>query len=89
MLFHHDDTKHDIFSSPALVEKIRSNDILSPICDESNDICDPRSFKIPIKIVERVINNHYLGDGTVPPGDHLLFIHKLCELFKYAGISSS
>jgi hypothetical protein len=81
--------KQDIFSSPALVEKIRSDDILSPICDESNDVCDPRSFKIPIKIVERVMNNRYLGDGTVPPGDHLLFIHKLCELFKCASISSS
>jgi hypothetical protein len=46
-------------------------------------------FKIPMKIVERVMNNYYSGDGTVHPGDHLLFIHELCELFKYAGISSS
>jgi hypothetical protein len=81
--------KHDIFSSPALVEKFHSDDILSPICDVSNDVCDPRSFKIPMKIIERVMNNHYSRDGTVPPGDHLLFIHELCELFKCAGISSS
>jgi hypothetical protein len=46
-------------------------------------------FKIPMKIVEHVINNHYSGDGTVHPGDHLLLIHELCELFKCAGISSS
>jgi hypothetical protein len=46
-------------------------------------------FKIPMKIVERVMNNCYLGDGTVHPGDHLLFIHELCELFKCVGISSS
>jgi hypothetical protein len=46
-------------------------------------------FKIPMKIVERVMNNCYSGDGTVYPGDHLLFIHELCELFKCAGISSS
>jgi hypothetical protein len=32
--------KHDIFSSPALVEKICSDDILSLICDNSNDVCD-------------------------------------------------
>jgi hypothetical protein len=38
-------------------------------------------FKIPMKIVERVINNRYSGDGTVHPGNHLLFIHELCELF--------
>jgi hypothetical protein len=63
--------------------------ILSPICDESNDVCDPHSFKIPMKIVERVMNNRYSGDGTVHPGDHLQFIHELCELFKCAGISSS
>jgi hypothetical protein len=79
--------KHDIFSSPALVEKIRSDDILSPICDDSNDVCDPHSFKIPMKIVERTMNNCYLGDGTIHPGDHLLFIHELCELFKCVGIS--
>jgi hypothetical protein len=46
-------------------------------------------FKIPMKIVEHVINNCYTGDRTVHPGDHLLFIHELCELFKCAGISSS
>jgi hypothetical protein len=80
--------KYDIFSSPALVEKIRSDDILSPICDDSNDICDPRSFKISMKIVEHAMNNYYLGDRTVHPGDYLLFIHELCELFKCAGISS-
>jgi hypothetical protein len=68
------------------VEKIRSDDILSPICDESNDVCDPHSFKIPMKIIERVMNNRYLRDGTVHPGDHLLFIYELCELFKCAGI---
>jgi hypothetical protein len=79
--------KHNIFSSPALVEKICSDDILSPICDISSDVCDPRSFKIPIKIVEHALNNCYLGDGTVHPGDHLLFIHELCELFKCASIS--
>jgi hypothetical protein len=46
-------------------------------------------FKIPMKIVERVMNNCYSGDGTVHPGDHLLFIHELCKLFKCAGISTS
>jgi hypothetical protein len=81
--------KHDIFSSPALVLKVCSDDILSPICDDSNDVCDPHPFKIPMKIVERAMNNCYLGDGTVHHGDHLLFIHELFELFKCAGISTS
>jgi hypothetical protein len=73
--------KHDIFSSPALVEKF--------CFDGSNDVFDPHPFKIPMKIVERVMNNCYLGDGTIRHGDHLLFIHELCELFKCAGISTS
>jgi hypothetical protein len=34
-------------------------------------------FKIPMKIIEHVMNNCYLGDRTVHPGDHLLFIHEL------------
>jgi hypothetical protein len=42
-----------------------------------------------MKIVERAMNNYYLGDGTVHPGDHLLFIYELCELFKCVGISTS
>jgi hypothetical protein len=46
-------------------------------------------FKIPMKIVKRVMNNCYSGDGTVHPDDHLLFIYELCELFKCADISSS
>ena len=46
------------------------------------------AFKIPMKIVERVMNSCYYGDGTVHPGEHLLFIHELCGLFKCAGIST-
>jgi hypothetical protein len=61
---------------------------LSPICDSSHDVCDPSPFKIPMKIVERAMNNCYLGDGTAHPSDHLLFIHELCELFMCAGIST-
>jgi hypothetical protein len=66
--------KHDIFSSPALVEKVCSDDILSPICDVSNDACAPHPFKIPMEIDDRAMNKCYLGDGTIHPGDHLLFI---------------
>jgi hypothetical protein len=36
--------KHDIFSSPALVEKVCSDDILSPMCDNSYDACAPHLF---------------------------------------------
>ena len=43
-------------------------------------------FKIPMKIVERVMKNRYEGDGTVHPGEHLLCLHELCEFIKCAGI---
>jgi hypothetical protein len=81
--------KHDIFSSPALVEKVYSDDILSPICDNSYDACAPHPFKIPMKIIERAMDNCYLGDETAHPDDYLLFIHILCELFKCACISTN
>jgi hypothetical protein len=42
-----------------------------------------------MKIVDSAMNNCYLGDGTVHPGDHLLVIHELCEVFMCAGISTS
>jgi hypothetical protein len=59
----------------------------SSLSDNSYDACAPHPFKIPMKIVECAMNNCYPGDGTVHPGDHLLFIHELCELFKCVGIS--
>ena len=45
-------------------------------------------FKIPTSIVNRVMDNCYFGDGSVHPGDHLLFIHELCGLFKCVGITT-
>src|SRR3954451_5095725 len=74
---------YDLLNTPALVEKICSDDILSPICDSYKDACDISNkptesipCKIPMKIVDHVMSNCYLGDGTVPPGYHLLFIHE-------------
>ena len=46
------------------------------------------TFKILTRIIDRVMNNYYFGDGTVHPGDHFIFIHELCGLFKCAGITT-
>ena len=85
--------ENDLFSSPALEEKICSDDILSPICDNYDDACDILNqptesipFKIPIGIVEKIMDERYAGDGTVHPSDHLLKLKELCELFKVAGL---
>ena len=67
---------------------------MSPICDNSNDACDILNqptesipFKIPMRIVEKIMDERYAGDGTVHPSDHLLKFKELCELFKVAGLS--
>lgn len=44
-------------------------------------------FEIPIGIVDHVMDNRYAGNGTVHPGEHLLYIKELCGLFKIAGVS--
>ena len=33
------------------------------------------------------MSNRYVGDGTVHPGYHLLYIKELCELFKIVDVS--
>ena len=59
----------------------------------ADDVVDEAShvheipFKIPMRFFERVMNNRYEGDGTVHPGEHLLFLNELCELFKCAVIT--
>jgi hypothetical protein len=37
-------------------------------------------FKIPMKIVERVMNNCYLGDGTIHPGDHIALYTRIMRV---------
>ena len=65
----------------------RKDTITAKVVDEPPPAeIDP--FKIPTKIVDRVMYKYYFGDGTIHPGDHLLFIHELCELFKCAGITT-
>src|SRR6266480_2759078 len=66
---------HDIFSSPALEEKICS--------DNPRDVLNPPTesipFKIPMRIIEKVMDERYAGDETVHPSDHLLKLKELCE----------
>jgi hypothetical protein len=85
---------YDIFRSPALVEKTCFDDIMSPTCDISSDACDILStpaerisFKIPMGIVEKVMEDRYAGDGTIHPSEHLLKLKDFCELFEVAGLS--
>ena len=78
---------HDLFSFPSLGEKICSDNSLSPICDNSNDACDilnppteSTPFKIPMKIIERVMDMK---------GMELSILEIIyCFCMNYAGYSS-
>ena len=63
-----------------------NNATAAEVVDEASHVHEI-PFKISMKIVEHVMNNCYEGDGTVHPGENLLFLHELCELFKCAGIT--
>ena len=86
--------ENDLVSFQALEEKICSDDILSPICDNYDDAWDILNqptesipFEIPIGIIEKIMDDRYAGDGTVHPSDHLLKLKEHCELFKVAVLS--
>ena len=42
-------------------------------------------YKIPAGIIDYVLANRYAGDRH--PGEHLLYLSRLCSLFKLAGVS--
>ena len=60
---------------------------ITPVVERSSPITEIASFEIHIGIVDRVMENRYAGDGTVHPGEQLLYIKELCGLFKIAGVS--
>ena len=60
---------------------------ITPVVERSSPITAIASFEIPIGIVDHVMDNRYAGDGTIHPGEHLLYIRELCGLFKIAGVS--
>ena len=44
-------------------------------------------YEIPSGIIEKLLANHYAGDGTVHPDMHLIYVDEICGLFKLAGLS--
>ena len=38
-------------------------------------------------MVEKLLANPFLGDGTKHPVEHLIYVDKVCGLFKLAGVS--
>ena len=43
-------------------------------------------FKIPSGMIEKLLANPFLGDGTMHPDEHLIYVDEVRGLFKIAGV---
>ena len=43
-------------------------------------------YDIPLDVIEQLLANPYAGDGTEHPDMHLIYVDKICGLFKLAGL---
>ena len=43
-------------------------------------------YKIPSSMIEKLLANSYVGDRTLHPDMHLIYVDKVCGLFKLAGL---
>ena len=43
-------------------------------------------FEIPSGMIEKLLANPFLGDGTKHPDEHLIYVDEVCGLFKLAGV---
>ena len=39
-------------------------------------------YEIPSGMIEKLLANHYTGDGTLHPDMHLIYVDEVCGLFK-------
>ena len=43
-------------------------------------------FEIPSGMIEKLLANPFIGDGTLHPDEHLIYVDEVCGLFKLAGM---
>ena len=67
-------------SSPRPVEQRVAPQPTEPI--ENENVC----FEIPSGMMEKLLANPFLGDGTKHPDEHLIYVDQVCGLFKLAGV---
>ena len=65
-------------SSPRPVEQRVAPQPTKPIENET-------PFKFPSGMMEKLLANHFTGDATNHPDEHLLYVDEVCGLFKLAG----
>ena len=67
-------------SSPRPVEQRVAPQPTEPT--ENENAC----FEIPLGMVEKLLANPFLGDGTKHLDEHLIYVDEVCGLFKLAGV---
>ena len=70
-------------SSPRPVEHRVSLQPTEPIEPTENENV---FFEIPSGMIEKLLANPFLGDGTEHPDEHLIYVDEICGLFKLAGV---
>ena len=43
-------------------------------------------FEIPSGMIEKLLANPFIGDGTLHPDLHVIYVDEVCGLFKLAGM---
>ena len=66
-------------SSPRLVEQRVAP---QPAENENENVC----FEIPSGMIEKLLADPFLGDGTKYPDEYLIYVDEVCGLFKLAGV---
>src|ERR1044072_5926050 len=66
---------------------LRGDCFTTPGVEKSPPPTECIPFKIPLGIIEIIMNDFYVGDGTVHPRIHLLKLTELFELFKISGLT--
>ena len=68
-------------SSPRPVEQR-----VAPQPTEPTEPTENVYFEIPSGMIEKLLANPFLGDGTKHPDEHLIYVDQVCGLFKLAGV---
>ena len=56
------------------------------VAPQPNELFENIYFEIPSGMIEKLLANPFIGDGTLHPDLHLTFVDEVCGLFKLAGM---
>ena len=71
-------------SSPRPVEQRVAPQPIEPTENEYEN--ENAYFEVPAGMIEKLLANPFLGDGTKHPDEHLIYVDDVCGLFKLAGV---